>query len=116
MIDISEVNVGDRVRITRENGDEATFTITEKRGAYLESDQNVYVIDGSDTLEIVERAFKPVPGLYTNYMTRERVMIDEGGATFYTSQSGAWIPIRPGTGHVDDAARERGDWGCDLAF
>lgn len=116
MIDISDVNVGERVKLSRENGDEATFTVTERNVNTLVSKSNSHYRDSWDTMEIVERAFKPVPGLYTNYMTLERVMIAEGGETYYTTQSGAWVPIRTGIGRADDAARENGDWSCDIAF
>lgn len=117
MIDISDVNVGDRVKFTRENGDEATFTVTKIHLAtarVIESDLNRFYVRDWNTLEIVERAFKPVPGLYTNVKTRDRVMITEDGTTYYTYSTGGWIPFTGG--HVDDAAREKGDWSCDIAF
>lgn len=114
MIDISDVNVGDRVKLTRENGDEATFTVIRKYGKIVDSYHNAYEIDESVTIEIVESAFEPVPGLYTNVKTRDRVIITEDGTTYYTYSTGGWIPFTGG--HVDDAAREKGDWSCDIAF
>lgn len=116
MIDISDVNVGDRVKLTRENGDELTFIVTYIGAEWLGTEYSEYYPKRWKKIEIVERAFKPVPGLYTNYETMDRVMIEEGGATFFTTRSGAWVPIRTGIGQADDAARKKGDWSCDIAF
>lgn len=116
MIDISDVNVGDRVKLTRENGDEATFTVDLKVPSHgvIGSAVNRFLDKDWDTLEIVERAFKPVPGLYTNVKTNDRVMITEDGTSYYTYSTGSWIPITGG--HVDVAAREKGDWSRDITF
>lgn len=66
-ISFAEVKVGDRVRLTAENGDEATFTVvdlhTNSYGVYAEF--NFYSVHGKwDTLEILPKLLPTEPGLY----------------------------------------------------
>lgn len=84
-VDFSEVNVGDKVRLTRENGDETTFTVEGGGGASLESKSDVVYRSEWDTLEIVERAFKPVPGLYSHRLSGSRFAMTQEGDEYYTS-------------------------------
>lgn len=64
MTDFSDVNVGDRVRLTHENGDLAEFTITRtnKVSGTIESQSNAYALVSSFwTVEILERAAEKLP-------------------------------------------------------
>lgn len=113
-VDFSEVNVGDRVRLTRENGDESTFTVKFASGDFISSDSQNFSTKLWDTLEIVERAFKPVPGLYSN--GRESVMVTEKLEVYLHALT--WIPANPDSkGTVTyDAVREIGGWRREITF
>lgn len=116
MIDISKVNVGDRVRITGENGDEATFTVVRITGRYLESETVVFDTRGQATIEIIEPTFKPVPGLYSHQKTGARVALLLDGRAYYVHSSGAWIAASIHDGDVRGATREKGSWKREITF
>ncbi len=121
MIDISEVNVGDRVKLTRGNGDEATFTV--KNTSYgangvIRSNSNRFDADDWDTIEIVERAFKPVPGLYSHVKDDHRVALLPDGRAYFADARGSWIPANIHREYTETykAARELGDWEREITF
>lgn len=119
-VDFSEVNVGDKVRLTRENGDETTFTAVGVGASqtWIGSETTTYERVDWDTLEIVERAFKPVPGLYTHPATGGRVAFTENGKAYFTSSLGAWV----GSDHENPdrkpykAVREQDGWRREITF
>lgn len=89
-VDFSNVQVGDRIKLTRENGDEFSFTV---RGIGL-AGSNIWVVSAKDdhyctewdTLEILEKALPEAP-------TRTGAMIHDGNPnhTYYTrTSSGRW--------------------------
>lgn len=114
MIDISDVNVGDRVKLTRENGDEATFTVTGRQWNRLASRSNDHCVDSWDTMEIVERAFKPVPGLYTNLNLRHRAVLSTDGRMHYTSASGRWFEVFKE--EHDTVLKQKDGWVREIEF
>lgn len=122
MIDISHVNVGDRVKLTRENGDEATFTVTDTtyaRNGIILSNSNRFDADDWDTLEVVERAFKPVPGLYSHTGDGHRVAVTDNGEVYFTHRDGAWVRVVLGgiRGTYEyNAVRELGGWKREVTF
>lgn len=60
--------VGDRVRITRVNGDEATITVTAADNRHIENDTNWFSLDVEDggwaVAEILPRPLPTIPGVY----------------------------------------------------
>lgn len=121
MIDISHVNVGDRVKLTRENGDEATFTVTSTYGdgTVITSEANRFQVKRWDTLEVVERASKPVPGLYSHTGDGHRVAVTDNGEVYFTHRDGAWVRVVLGGirgTYVYNAVRELGGWKREVTF
>lgn len=114
MIDISEVNEGDRVRLSRTNGDETTFEVSTVLSGVLTGKTNAYPVANWDSLEIVERAIKPVPGLYTNRNSRDRYVLTAAGEGYYTSSAGGWIYDPPG--EWPEVFQQRDGWKRDIAF
>lgn len=117
-VDISEVNVGDKVRLTRENGDEATFKVEEVWSGSIRSSSNSFQGSSWDTLEIVERAFKPVPGLYSNLTTGSRFILSTEGKEYFTSRDGAWITTDSSNKNTEPykALRGTGGWRREITF
>lgn len=112
-VKISDVNVGDRVKLTRKNGDEAVFTVILLSATLLESDYNEYYLERGDTLEIVGRAFKPVPGLYSNKVTHDRFVLSTTGEHFFTTGTGRWIR---NSAYEREATREENGWTREITF
>lgn len=89
-VDFSNVQAGDRIKLTRANGDEATFTVERKGGfdpKFLESHSNGYVAKDWDTLEILDKVLPEPP-------TRYGAMIHDGDElhTYYVlNSSGVWL-------------------------
>lgn len=117
-VDFSGVNVGDRVRLTRENGDETTFTVQDCNEKALASRTDAHFRNEWDTLEIVERAFKPVPGLYSNHETKSRFILSTDGKEYFTSRDGAWITTDSSNKNTEPykALRETGGWVREITF
>lgn len=90
MIDISDVNVGDRVRLTHENGDELTVIVTYKGAEWLGTEHSEYYPERWKKIEIVERVFKPVPGLYTNSVSMDRAILSIDGRMYRASANDRW--------------------------
>ena len=87
MIDISNIRDGDRVRLTRENGDEMTFTVrsvqdTSTGMMILHSLSNTVYPDSWDTIEVLKKpAHKPLPtkpGLYALKPYRNIALLHDG--------------------------------------
>lgn len=85
MIDISNIRAGDRVRLTRENGDEMTFTVRlvqdTSTGMLLYSQSNTVYPDSWNTIEVLEPAHKPLPtepGLYALKPYRSVALLHDG--------------------------------------
>lgn len=115
-VDFSDVNVGDKVRLTRENGDETTFTVEGVWTGSIRSASNSLQGSSWDTLEIVERAFKPVPGLYSNHRTGDVAVIRYGGDSYYKASGGLWVNSSLKTGMSGKAARETHGWVREITF
>lgn len=117
-VNFSEVNVGDKVRLTRENGDESTFTVKNKSRGFISSDSQNFSTKLWDTLEILERAFKPVPGLYTDVNSQDRVVLLENGKVYYTAATGAWIESNHENRHRPGykAVQEQDGWRREITF
>lgn len=88
-VDFSKVQVGDRVRLTRENGDESTFTVesesvTQDGSLVFDVCDTGYLALEWDSLEILE---KPLP-------TKTGAMIHNGrknSTYFILNSSGRWL-------------------------
>lgn len=115
-VDFSDVNVGDKVRLTRENGDETTFEVEEVWTNSIRSASNSFQGSSWDTLEIVERAFKPVPGLYSNPRTGDRAVVQRNLEAYYAAAGGRWIQANVGSGNVGSAVREKHGWRREITF
>lgn len=115
-VDFSEVNVGDRVRLTRENGDETTVKVEEVWTGWIRSASNSFQGSSWDTLEIVERAFKPVPGLYSNPRTGDRVVVQRNLEAYYAAAGGRWVHANGYSGNANPAVREEHGWRREITF
>lgn len=115
-VDFSDVNVGDKVRLTRENGDETTFTVEARSELKLSTKTDLHYCNEWDTLEIVERAFKPVPGLYSNHRNGDVVAVHLGGEAYYKASGGVWVTSSLETGMSSKAARETHGWRREITF
>lgn len=116
-INISEVNVGDRVKLTRENGDEATFTVERKSEVgmmYLKSHSNGYDAKDWDTLEVLEKKFELVPGLYAN--GAYAVAVTKAGKAYFHSTT--WVDADPhdATSKTYEAVRQQNNWKRVFSF
>lgn len=105
-VDFSNVKVGDRIKLTRENGDESTITVNNLIRELAEDVKSTaYYGDEWDTLEILE---KPLP-------TNENAMIGhptDRSWVPYILQSGTWMQPghgnTPGEDHIRSMIREEG--------
>lgn len=70
MIDISHINVGDKVKVTRTNGDSAEFVVTSIAGPehptrWMDGEYDeVTVNDDIESIEVVSRPLPTEPGFY----------------------------------------------------
>lgn len=84
------VKVGDRVRLTAENGDLVEFTVVH-RDHWLVSEQNTFGPDEWDTLEILAPALPTKPGYYE--AVEQFPMGSRDFHPYYLSPSGQWYGI-----------------------
>lgn len=84
-VDFSNVQVGDRVRLSRENGDESNFTVRVTDGDSLESASNCYLARNWDSLEILA---KPLPTVNGSV-----IKSNADGATFVLAEN-LWVDVR----------------------
>lgn len=88
-VDFSNVQVGDRIKLTRENGDEFSFTVksSDPQGhGWADSARDRHFRSEWDTLEILEKALPEAP-------TRYGAMVHSGDKfhTYYVLDStGVW--------------------------
>jgi hypothetical protein len=64
VIDISDIKVGDRVRVSNKIGDEATFTVTRVVGSMLGTPRNIYQSADWDHIEKMTPPLPTKPGYY----------------------------------------------------
>ena len=84
MIDISNINVGDRVHLTAKNGDEAWFTVKSIRAGYLDSKHNSYYGTEWDTIEVLTPALPTKLGYYE----AERFAVAKGSPLYRLTRLG----------------------------
>ena len=83
MINLEEINKGDRVKIEAHAGDTAEFTVVHKNRWVIESATNTYVFSDLKSIEVVQRSLPTEPGLYKAEDGESRVFILKG--------SGQWV-------------------------
>ena len=91
-VDFSNVQVGDRVKLSRENGDEYTFTVEIKRlnDNPIESQTNVVYKSDWDSLEILA---KPLPTVNGSVIKLK----NSNGITYhYALVGGRWVAANYG--------------------
>lgn len=100
-VSFADVKVGDRVRLTSTNGDEATFTVTglgmNSRSIYGHAGLNVHDSQW-DTLEILTKPLPTEPGLYVsadaNLSVATTVFYQLSRSMMWdTDRSGEWLSV-----------------------
>lgn len=119
-VSVSEVNVGDKVKLTRGNGDEATFTVVERSESYLNAESNTYIVKGEDTLNILEKKFELVPGIYTHAKRYYTVLVLPDGKAFFKRHlpHAEWVTTDYDDNlyEAHDAVRQQGGWVREITF
>lgn len=91
-----DVAVGDRVRLTAENGDEATFTVVDRTENAILSERNSFFFDEWDTLEILPNLLPTEPGLYVRSdadLDNDPIYQRVTGGFWNTDAGGTWKSI-----------------------
>jgi len=89
MIDISDIKVGDRVRVSNDNGDEATFTVTKVYRIWIQSESNLFEVESWDHIEKLTPPLPTKPGVYLPH-------VYGGGHTpnvWLLNPGGQWIEL-----------------------
>ena len=83
MINLEEINNGDRVKIETSAGDTAEFTVVFKNNSAIESETNTYTFSDLKSLEVIQKSLPTEPGFYKAKNGESRVFILKG--------SGQWV-------------------------
>lgn len=90
-----DVEVGDKVRVTLDNGDSAEFTVTILRTLSVESAHNIYTNATIQSLEVTEKKLVPLP-------TKDGAIIGHpshsGYITHQLSRTGNWYRVDTSSG------------------
>lgn len=86
-VDFSGVQVGDRVKLSRKNGDEYTFTVEQNHGHCIRSRSDVVYGSEWDSLEILAKSLPTVNGS----VIRSRVSAQQ-----YVRVNETWMSVRNG--------------------
>jgi len=89
MIDISDIKVGDRVRVSKDTGDEAMFTVTGKSIIHLASASNAYSAREWDLIEKLTPPLPTKPGVYLPY----KPVCGFIGSVWLRNGSGVWLNL-----------------------
>ena len=105
-VDFSNVQVGDRVKLSRENGDEYTFTVKEttSRAHYIESQTDAVHESEWDSLEILA---KPLPTVNGSVIKSTRT------GEIYVRVGSGWVDVNYGQSLVTTA---QFSWYWDILF
>lgn len=75
MLNLEEINKGDRVKIETSAGDTAEFTVVFKNNSAIESETNTYHVSDLKSLEVIQKSLPTEPGFYKAKNGESRVFM-----------------------------------------